>query len=727
MTRTAGRRPRRMLPGSLAWARERIRRAGYLRKWVLLGALIGIVAGLGALVFIWALGTGTHLILGLAGYAPPSPAGEGAAAVTSIARPWLLPLIVGGGGLLAGFIIFRWAPEAEGHGTDAAIDAFHHDPRGVRTRIPLIKLVASAITIGSGGSGGREGPTAQISAGFGSLLGRVLDLDARDARIAVAVGIGSGIGAIFRAPLGGAVLGAEILYRDDIESDALLPSFIASIVGYSIFAAVAGFSPLFGEQARADFSQPLQLGYYAGLGIVAGLVGALYVASFYGLTDWFRSWQIPRTLRPAIAGVAVGLIGIALPGALGTGYGWLQQGFLDATLVAMPLWVVLLLPFAKILTTSLSIGSGGSGGVFGPGMVIGGLLGAGIWRLLEPIAPGLPSSPAPFVIVGMMATFGSVAHAPLAVMLMVAEMTGNLGMLAPAMVAVGLATLVAGDRTIYRSQLPNRIASPAHRFESAMPVMASLAVSDTARAPRCVLRATQTAEQGLARLRRANVPGAPVIGSGRVLIGSVSEAELEAADPASRIDALLGGEVVSLRARDTLDVALAELSRRHAAWLPVTREGRLVGVVSMGDLVQDYRRALSGNVRRLGSVRGGAALLEAVLTEQSPLVGRTPRTAAWPKGAVVVAVQRGRDLLEPGDQLKLQPGDHVSVLVSPAAREAVNALLGMPQGTEPGSTPGSGTGASGPAAGGRPSRHATSPEPGQRQNAGAAGAPGTDR
>ena len=153
---------------------------------------------------------------------------------------------------------------------------------------------------------------------------------------------------------------------------------------------------------------------------------------------------IPRVLKPAIGGFIVGCIALVIPGVLGTGYGFVQAGLDRQALLAIPLWMVLILPFAKILATSLSIGSGGSGGIFGPGMFIGGMLGAGIWRLLEPVAPAIPFSPAPFVIVAMMALFGSVAHAPLAVMLMVAEMTGNLSMLAPAMVAVGLATFVVG-------------------------------------------------------------------------------------------------------------------------------------------------------------------------------------------------------------------------------------------------------------------------------------------
>ena len=364
--------------------RRRLRGANYLRKWVILGALIGVVGGIGAITFYSALELATRFFLGLlGGYTPPSPAGEGGAPISGFTRPWALPLVVALGGLISGLIVYRFAPEAEGHGTDAAIAAYHHNPRGIRGRIPLVKLVASAITIGSGGSGGREGPTAQISAGFGSFLGRALDLDARDARIAVAVGMAAGIGAIFRAPLGGAVLGAELLYRDDVESDALVPSFIATIVAYSIFGAVEGFTPIFGVQASFAFSNPAQLTWYALIGLACGLVGLLYIRNFYGFTDWFDAWAPPRWAKPAIAGFLVGCIGLVIPGVLGTGYGFVQAGLDRETLLAIPFWMVLLLPFAKILATSLSIGSGGSGGIFGPGMFIGGMLGAasgGSWN-----------------------------------------------------------------------------------------------------------------------------------------------------------------------------------------------------------------------------------------------------------------------------------------------------------------------------------------------------------
>jgi CIC family chloride channel protein len=657
--------------------RRRIRRTPYLRKWILLGGLIGIISGAGAALFFRSLELAAHLFMGLiAGYTPATPLAEGAAPITDALRPWALPITVALGGLISGIIVFRLAPEAEGHGTDAAIAAFHRGARRIRGRIPAVKLIASAITIGSGGSGGREGPTAQIGAGFGSFLGRLLDLDARDARIAVASGIAAGIGAIFRAPLGGAILGAEIPYRDDVESEALVPSFVASVVAFTVFGAFVGFDPIFGAQTGAGFDTPVQLVWYALIGLVAGIVGRLYIRGFYGATDWFASWKrIPRDFRPAIGGFIVGLMGMALPGVLGTGYGWVQAGLDRSTLLSLPLIVVLALPFARILATGLSIGSGGSGGIFGPGMVIGGLLGAGVWRLLEPVAPAIPASPAPFVIVAMMALFGSVAHAPLAVMLMVAEMTDNLAMLAPAMLAVGIATLIVGDLTIYRSQLRSRTESPAHRFRFALPLMASIPAGDAARAARVVLEPDERVAAAIGRLEAADVEGAPVVDRNGAVRAVVDLADLRRADPDAAVSAVANQHGPEIRTDDGLDDAVGTLADHRASWAPVVAEGKLVGILSARDAMTAYRRALAGNVRQVRGVGGEGVLLTAVLSDGSPLVGHAVSDAPWPRDTVLVAIDRGGELVVPRGPVQLVAGDSVTILTAPASEEKARQLL----------------------------------------------------
>ncbi|ERF58024.1 chloride transporter, ClC family protein, partial [Cutibacterium avidum TM16] len=436
-----------------AWAKRlrRLRRAlvphrpkafrDSLNRWLLMGTVIGIVSGIGAIIFFFCLETGTHYLLEtLGGYTPPGTLGEGDGNPgTGLTRPWAIPLVVTGGALVSSILVYFVAPTAKGHGTDNAIHAVHHDPTALRGKVAVIKIIASSLMIGSGGSGGREGPTAQISATAISSLCKKLKIATPDARIAVSAATASGIGAIFRAPLGGALLGAELLYRDDMESDAIMPSLVSSIVAFVVFGSVYGFEPIFGSLSGVQFSQPLQLIWYVLLGLAAGLMGKFYVNVFYGGTKFFdRLKKVPGWLVPAIGGLGVGLLGLVIPAALGTGYGSVQQEMFADNLMRMPLLMVLAIPFAKVLSTTLSIGSGGSGGVFGPGMVIGGATGAALWRLLEGL-PGIPSSPMSFVIVGMIACFGSVAHAPLGMLLMVGEMTGNLSMLAPGMIAVAVA------------------------------------------------------------------------------------------------------------------------------------------------------------------------------------------------------------------------------------------------------------------------------------------------
>lgn len=451
------------------WLGAFVRNSGYLRKWMILGVAIGIIAGLGAVVFYLALVYAGQFLLGyLGGYdVPQAKADGGGTGSAGFVRPWAIPLVTLGGALVSAWIVARLAPEAEGHGTDSAIEAVHTDPRAIRTRAVLVKLVSSALTIGSGGSAGREGPTAQISAGFGSLLTRWLNLSDADGRVAVSLGIGSGIGAIFGAPLGGAVLAASIVYREDFDYKALVPGFITSGTAYAIFGSILGFDPLFGFVA-ADyrFSHPAELAWFLLIGIVAAGVGYLYARTFYGTVALTHRLPGGKVLKPAIGGLLVGLLALAIPQVLGSGYGWVQLATTKESLLTIPLWIVIVLPVAKIVATSLSIGTGGSGGIFGPGIVIGAFVGAAIWRLADLVgAPGIPHGPGVFVVVAMMACFGSVAHAPLAVMIMVAEMTGSFSVVPGAMIAVGIAYLIISrtDVSIYQAQRLNRETAAAER------------------------------------------------------------------------------------------------------------------------------------------------------------------------------------------------------------------------------------------------------------------------
>ena len=676
----SGRLAPRRVAGALG---ARVNTMSYLPKWLLLASVIGVIAGLGAVVFYATLHLATHLLLfDLAGYTVPTPTGEGNAAGSAhFARAWAIPLVVTLGALLSGIIVFTWAPEAEGHGTDAAIDAIHHNPRGIRLRAVVVKMVASALTIGSGGSGGREGPTAQISAGFGSLLARLLDLSPEDGRIAVSVGVGSGIGAIFSAPLGGAVLAADIVYRDDFEYPALLPGVFASIVAYAIFGAIFGYQPLFAIPGGYHFHQPIQLVWFAIIGLLAGGIGLLYSTSFYGVVDLSKRLPVSRMLRPALGGLIVGCMALALPEVLGTGYGWVQKA-LSGDLTHTSLLVVLLLPFARIVATSLSIGTGGSGGVFGPGMVIGAFTGLAVWRVLEPFAPGVGHDPAPFVIVGMMAVFGGISRAPIAVMLMVAQMTGSVALLAPAMVAVAIAWFVVGrfDDSIYRSQLRTRADSPVSRFQFGMPLLATRSVeSAMSRPPRVVLGDTMSASAALAALVAASVPGAPMVDERGTYLGTVDADELGAlleSDPDGAARAVLDETASTVSIAANLDTGLDALTQTGGRWVTVSSGDRTVaGILSVGDMVRGYRAALDSDAGRLTQMTEHAVAVEERVAATSALRGRALRDAELPRGCVVVSVHRGDEMIFATGSTVLHEGDVVSALTSPDGVDRLRQLL----------------------------------------------------
>ena len=430
-------------------------------------ALIGVAGGLGAQLFVWLLNLAERLLLiGLTGYQPPEPGILNPQPVIGPWGLWLVPVATTLGGLLSGILVYTFAPEAEGHGTDAAVEAFHFKGGKVRPIVPLIKTFASAITIGSGGAAGREGPTAQISVGAGSILADLLHLPDEDRRILVLAGMAAGLAAIFRSPLGMAIFAVEILYSGmAFETEALIYTVIASVVAYAVNGLFVGWSPIFLFPQSVHFTQPIALVGYAVLGIVAGVVGAIEPPIFYGIRDLFRSLKIPNHVKPAIGGLLMGLLAVAVPETISTGYGWVQKAMTGDYIG----WSLIFLALAKILAMSLTISSGGSGGVFGPNVYIGGMVGAWVAFVTDKFIPGAGFSPAAFAVVGMAAVFAGTARVPIATLIMVAEMTGGYGLIVPSMLATTIAfvvqrTVSAGFKypRLYEAQVELRSDSPTH-------------------------------------------------------------------------------------------------------------------------------------------------------------------------------------------------------------------------------------------------------------------------
>ena len=283
----------------------------------------------------------------------------------------------------------RSAHEAAGGGNDAVIDAFHNKEGQIAPQVPLIKTVATVITLTTGGSGGREGPIAQIAGGLGSFFATKIGLSARDRRILMAAAMAAGVGSIFRAPLAGALFAAEFLYREtEFEYEVIIPAGIASTVAYCMFCLVYGWGSLL-QSPDFVFQNPLELFPYLILALFLAVFGILFIMCFQTASRMFDILKIPLYLKPALGGLCTGIIGFFLPQTLSFGYGYAQQALtLDAgALVLMSLAV------GKILTTSFSIGSGGSGGLFGPSIVIGAALGGAFGQIMNQILPGVVSSP----------------------------------------------------------------------------------------------------------------------------------------------------------------------------------------------------------------------------------------------------------------------------------------------------------------------------------------------
>lgn len=625
--------PLRWLPEFWELGRKRLRPQVRLLG---LAILVGIAAGLGAILFYLACQVVTHYALGsVVGYHPLHPGGEPPLLRTGDQpfRPWLLMLIPTVGGLFSGWLVFRFAPEAEGHGTDAAIAAFHHRQGHIRPRVPLVKLIASAVTIGTGGSGGREGPIAQIGAGFGSYCGRLFRLRPPEARVLMAAGVGAGVAAIFRAPFAGALFAAEILYRTtDFESDVIVPAALASTAAYCTFGMAFGWAPLFTLPPdiveALVFRDPRQLLAYLMLAILVVILAMLYTRTFYGLTHASRRLRVPRSLKPAIGAFATGLVGLALYFAMGRdqrvlavlsfGYGALQDALTVPVQQTYDLGlagVLLLIALGKIATTSLTIGSGGSGGVFGPSMVIGGCGGGALGMVLHNWWPTLVPHPSSFVIVGMAGFFAAAAKTPLSTLVIVSEMTGDYALLLPTLWVCVLAFLLSDEQSIYHSQVRTRSLSPAHQGDYVREVLAGTRVGEfLASQPEIrTLRPSDRLPLIVERLSESADDGLPVTDATGAYLGMVSYEEVNLASrlpslgPLVVAADLLSENFPALHPEDPLDRALELFVESDRRALPVIESPpgrRVIGVVRRADVATAYLRRVHGNVAADGATHG---------------------------------------------------------------------------------------------------------------------------
>jgi chloride channel protein, CIC family len=634
-----------------------------------IAVLVGLGSGLGAVAFryliyffTW-LATG-HSQFGQAGY------------VGSSHLPWLglafFVLIPCAGGIVYGPLIYRYAREARGHGVPEVMAAVAENGGRIRPQVTVVKALASALCIGTGGSVGREGPIVQIGSALASSFGQWVRVPENRMRILVACGAGGGIAATFNAPITGVFFGVEIILRE-FSADAMFSVLLSAMVADAVAIPFLGDKPfLRGFPAGITLVHPVDYLLVAALAVVAGLIGLLFKNVLYKVEDlWDVAWKNrPDWARPAIGGVALGLILLALPQMYGVGYPVMYK----AVAGNYALWFLLILCAGKILACSTTLGIGGSGGIFAPSLFVGVTSGMAFGEIAGHIFGPAAGSPALYAVVAMGAVFASAARAPLTSVASVVEMTGDYTLTLPVMLAVGIATALSRGLsygTIYTTKLLRR----GQDIDRTAPWRAvrDLAAGDVMRrfaVPLPVADGPHRAGNGAGQV--PSFPGQP---------------GYEDVPQAVRASESLPQTLRQLEAcgRDGLAVLSGDGSEVEG-WISGSSVLKTIAD-RIGASPRQARRAANGQLSAPPAPPAplrGFRVVEVAVGPSSPADGAALGSVQWPTGTIPVAVIRDRGQREPDPNLTLTAGDRVSLLTAVPVRADRNEVKAGAPGNPPG-------------------------------------------
>lgn len=623
--------------------------------------IIGLGGGLGAVVFRWLINGFTYISF------------ERLKTPLSFMGPAYVLVAPAIGGLLAGPLIYFFAREAKGHGVPEVMEAVALRGGRIRPIVVVIKSLASSLSIGSGGSVGREGPIVQIGSALGSTIGQLLKLSDERIRNLVACGAAAGIAATFNAPIAGVLFALEIILGEfsvGYFSTVVISSVTASVVGRIAFGNVPAFSV-----PEYSMVSPWELVLYVLLGGLAGLVAVAFVRILYWFEDLFDAWHFPEYIKPGVGGLLVGAIGLYFPHVFGVGY----QAIEDALLGKMLLSTMGLLILFKLLATSLTIGSGGSGGVFAPSLFIGAMFGGTFGWLAHQMLPNTTAAPGAYALVGMAAVFAGAAHAPITSIIILFEMTNDYRIILPLMLATVVSTLLSqrlSHENIYTLKLTRR----GIRLEQGrdVDVMQGVLVGEA------MTTNVDTVDADLSLLdldrlfRETHHHGFPVLDSAGDLYGVVTIQDLERAKERGSLGSLTVSDIATRRLLlaypdEPVWAALKRLGTRDVGRLPVVdrqTSKRLLGVIRRHDIVQAYRvgigRKLEMQARaelfRLGKL-SGTEFVQVAIPPKSSVVYRSVRELNLPEGCVLVSITRDNKVLIPHGDTHLSPGDRLTALV----------------------------------------------------------------
>lgn len=557
---------------------------------LLLSFCVGVLAGGSAILLEEALRFFARLFLGA-----PDPR------TTNLVRVALAPAI---GGLIVGPIVMRWAREAKGHGVPEVIEAVALHSGRIRARVALAKTLASAITIGSGGSAGREGPIVQVGATLGSRVGVLTRMSEERVRVLVAAGAAGGISAAFNAPLAGVFFALEVVLQR-FTTRGFATVVVSAVTSSVIWRARYGNAsvltvPQFGLQS------PLELVFYAVLGLLAAFVAVSFVRTLYWFEDRFDGLRGPDVLRPALGGILLGGVGVATVTIAGAplifGSGLLGIDMALAGSLA-PL-VLLFLLGAKLVGTSLTLGSGASGGVFAPSLFMGAMLGAAFGQGLESVLSGWVAPPGAYAMVGMAAVFAGAAQAPISAILILFEMTNDYRIILPLMLACIVSTtlysLVQHD-SIYLVKLRRRGVDLREGRERHL--LERVPVSDAIVDGLQPARTPPNVEAALDWMSRRELDWMVCVDESGRFAGLLTRERAEAAidsDDGRSLPSLVDGDVIPVVREESLDDAFTKMAGRGLPVLPVINDlvsRRVVGVVTRESLSATYWTAVAGERR----------------------------------------------------------------------------------------------------------------------------------
>jgi len=640
---------------------------------MILAVVVGIFAGLGAVLFRWLIG------------AFHSSFFEGVGGALSFLGKYRLILIPALGGLVVGPLVYFFAREAKGHGVPEVMYAVAVREGRIRPRVAVIKSLASSACIGSGGSVGREGPIVQIGSALGSTVGQLLHLPPDRLRRLVACGAAGGISATFNAPVAGAVFGVEVILREfTVENFGV--AAIASVTANLVSKPFLGDFPAF-KVPPYSMVHPLELVAYGILGLMCGLVAALYTRSIYACEDLFERLSFPEYLKPLLGGLLIGAIGCFFSTRIfGVGYETVEVALHSRLL---PL-TALALGAAKIVATSITLGSGGSGGIFAPALFIGATFGGAFGGLVHSVAPAITAEPGAYAIVGMAALFSGAAHAPLTSGLIVFEMTRDYRIILPLFAAVAVATFVGrhllGGESIYTLKISRRGIDL--RAGAEVNPMRHILVGEAMDADFPTVPPEMPVEELAELFASTGRHSFPVVDKEGRLLGIVAYTDLSrAARRDGRPTALdiATRSVITCFPDETLDDAMRRMAQRGLYCLPVvSREDprRMVGAVYRESVIKAYARAAIEHAETLSRARElsmadelGATLVHFRVPEGSALAHKRVKEIKPPIECVFATLRRGGKTMIPRGDTIILPGDEIAVLTTFEGRKEVEAWL----------------------------------------------------